>query len=75
MEVLDEVEVNDEPVGEELLNEFDHGWFECNRWQTGMLTQLQRNLSAIRSGMGESGRSGKPKSKPPCNLGDMDLFL
>lgn len=58
----------------ELLNEFDHGWFEYDRWQVGILAQLQRNLSAIKSGGGDSGGGGKPKSKPPCNLSDMDLF-
>ncbi len=58
----------------ELLNEFDHGWFECHRWQIGLLTQLQRNMAALKSGSGESGGGGKPKSKPPLNLGDMDLF-
>lgn len=59
----------------ELLNEFDHGWFECDRWQTAMLTQLQRNLAAIKSGGGsDGGGSAKPKSKPPMDLSAMDLF-
>jgi len=62
------------PSREELLNEFDHGWFEYSRWQTAMLTQLQNNLSAIRSGSGDSGGGGKPKSKPPMDLSAMDLF-
>lgn len=60
----------------ELLNEFDHGWFECGQWQhPGMLSQLQRNLSAIKSGGGDGGGGGsKPKSKPPMDLSAMDLF-
>jgi len=57
-----------------LLNEFDYGWFECERWQPGLLTQLQRNLSAIKSNGGDGGSGGKPKSKPPMDLSDMDLF-
>lgn len=62
------------PTREELLNEFDYGWFECGQWQLGMLGQLQRNLSAIKSGSGDGGGGGKPKSKPPMDLSAMDLF-
>lgn len=58
----------------ELLNEFDHGWFECSRWQVAILVQLPEQLSAIKSGSDEPGGGGKPKSKPPMDLSDMDLY-
>lgn len=58
----------------ELLNEFDHGWFECDRWQPSILSQLPEQLSAIKSSNGDGGSGGKPKSKPPMDLSSMDLF-
>lgn len=58
----------------ELLNEFCYGWLEDGRWQLGLLEQLQRDLSAIKSSKGDGPSGSKPKSKPPLNLADMDFY-
>src|SRR4051812_37210278 len=58
----------------ELLNEFTYGWWECDRWQYPIIQQLSDDLAAIKSVNGEGGSGGKPKSKPPMDLSDMDLI-
>lgn len=58
----------------ELLNEFTYGWLEEGRWQLGLLAQLQRDLSAIKSSKGDGPSGSKPKSKPPLDLADMDFY-
>lgn len=58
----------------ELLNEFTYGWFECDRWQSPLIQQLSEGLAELKSCNGESGGGGKPKSKPPLDLSDMDLM-
>lgn len=58
----------------ELLNEFTYGWLECGRWQRGILEQLRQDLSVLKSSNGDGPSGGKPKSKPPLDLSDMDFY-
>lgn len=58
----------------ELLNEFTYGWWECDRWQSPIIQQLSDGLAALKSVGSEPGSGGKPKSKPPMDLSDMDLI-
>lgn len=58
----------------ELLNEFDHGWWECERWQDPLLPQLRDGLTGRQSTNNDGGSGGKPKSRPPMDLSAMDLL-